>query len=274
MGFGATARTRCSRHMLFRVGVLLLGTSALYGPVSAQAPAKKDPLSLKEVLGKAQTEAETKAVEDLVDKLKGSSRKAPPPAPAPPATAGAPDGPDRRASKEAATPRTLPPSGDGTPVPPGDAPAASPGAKVAAPVTPKEAPPAAQPTPDAAIESAEKKQKPSVDLEVLFAYKSAEITSEAAAALMPLGRALRDARLADDAFLIAGHTDAKGGADYNLELSQRRAESVRQFLITNFGIDASKLVAKGYGLQRLKNAARPLAAENRRVQIVNLSKDK
>jgi outer membrane protein OmpA-like peptidoglycan-associated protein len=86
-----------------------------------------------------------------------------------------------------------------------------------------------------------------------------------------LGRALSDARLAGDSFLIAGHTDSKGGDDYNLGLSQKRAEAVRQHLIANFGIDGAKLVAKGMGPTHLKVPGQPLAAENRRVQIVNLS---
>ena len=91
------------------------------------------------------------------------------------------------------------------------------------------------------------RQAPSIDLEILFDYKSAEVTPQAAAALTTLGRALTDARLADDSFLIAGHTDAKGGADYNLELSQRRAEAVRQFLIANFRIDAKQPGREGLG---------------------------
>ncbi len=267
---------RC-RTCASAAAILLLAASIWDAPALAQAPAKKDPLSLKDVLGKAQTEAETKAVEDLVDKLKGGARRTPPPAPP------APPAPESQTVKDARPPTGSPPSSDGTPAPPAKvvAPPSPPtGEQVAAPARPKETPPAptpppaSRPSPDAAIESAEKNQRPSVDLEVLFAYKSAEITDAAAAALRPLGRALSDARLAGDAFLIAGHTDAKGGAAYNLELSQRRAESVRQFLVTNFGIDAQKLVARGYGLERLKNAAQPLAAENRRVQIVNLSKDK
>jgi outer membrane protein OmpA-like peptidoglycan-associated protein len=112
-----------------------------------------------------------------------------------------------------------------------------------------------------------------VDLEVFFAYNSHAIGNEALTVLRTLGRALSDARLSDDAFLIAGHTDAKGGAAFNLELSQRRAEAVRQFLIANFGIDAGKLTAKGFGSTHLKDPAHPRAADNRRVQIVNLSKE-
>ncbi|TVR69910.1 MAG: OmpA family protein, partial [Marinilabiliales bacterium] len=45
---------------------------------------------------------------------------------------------------------------------------------------------------------------------------------------------------------IQGHTDSDGSADYNLQLSQRRAESVRQYLIL-FGVDTGRLQARGYG---------------------------
>ena len=48
---------------------------------------------------------------------------------------------------------------------------------------------------------------------------------------------------------------------------------MRSFLIDTFGIDGKKLVATGMGAKHLKNPKQPLAAENRRVQIVNLSKD-
>jgi outer membrane protein OmpA-like peptidoglycan-associated protein len=112
---------------------------------------------------------------------------------------------------------------------------------------------------------------PSVDIEVYFASGSARVTQRAAAILNPLGQALTDKRLAHATFLIAGHTDAKGSAEYNRELSRRRAEAVRQFLIERFGIDPQRLVSRGYGFDRLKTPGRPLGPENRRVQIVNLT---
>ena len=99
---------------------------------------------------------------------------------------------------------------------------------------------------DVAVEKAERKQLPSVDLEVLFEYKSAELTPAAVETLTTLGRALTDERLAAGTFLIGGHTDAKGSADYNLQLSQKRAEAVRQFLIATFAIDANRLTAGGF----------------------------
>jgi len=254
MLFGkAQMRTQRARAHTHTALVVLLGLLIPVGLALAQ-----DKPNLKDVLGRVQSESETKAVEDLVDKLKGTARKPAKPSESAPAPAASPGA--------AATP----------------APASSPEMgkeqpQVASPSspTPGSASPEAKPElkPDDAVRRAEAKEAPSIDLEIYFDYKSAEVTPKAVAVLDTLGRALSDARLADDSFLIAGHTDAKGGAAYNLELSQRRAQAVRQFLIANFKVDAQRLVAKGYGLQRLKTPNDPLAAANRRVQIVNLSKD-
>ena len=49
---------------------------------------------------------------------------------------------------------------------------------------------------------------------------------------------------------IEGHTDNVGGAKYNLKLSQRRAESIVKMLVEKYGIDKSRLTAKGYGLTK------------------------
>ena len=48
---------------------------------------------------------------------------------------------------------------------------------------------------------------------------------------------------------ISGHTDSKGRDQYNLELSQKRAESVKKFLVSK-GVKADRIVAKGYGETR------------------------
>ena len=50
--------------------------------------------------------------------------------------------------------------------------------------------------------------------------------------------------------VIEGHTDSVGTAAYNLSLSQRRAEAVRQVLIDQFKVDASRLTSVGYGEER------------------------
>jgi outer membrane protein OmpA-like peptidoglycan-associated protein len=114
------------------------------------------------------------------------------------------------------------------------------------------------------------RNKPAIDLEVYFDYDSSAITTEAEPELMKLGRALTNRDLQGGVFLVAGHTDAKGGVDYNQRLSDRRAQAVKQFLKDRFNLSDDSLVATGYGKSKLKNTADPYAAENRRVQVVNM----
>ncbi len=113
--------------------------------------------------------------------------------------------------------------------------------------------------------------KPAIDLEINFDYNSANVGPKAIDDLMKLGVALRDPQLSNAIIVLAGHTDAKGGDDYNKDLSDRRAEAVKQFLVSKFGLSSNNLVAIGYGKEQLKNTADPLAPENRRVQVVNMS---
>lgn len=72
-------------------------------------------------------------------------------------------------------------------------------------------------------------------------------------------------------FEIQGHTDGDGSDEYNLELSQRRAESVRNYLLL-FGIEPSRLQAKGYGESApvAPNNTDENKAKNRRVVLVNM----
>lgn len=65
---------------------------------------------------------------------------------------------------------------------------------------------------------------------------------------------------------IGGHTDASGSASVNTNLSQERANRVRDALV-ELGIAAEQLSAKGYGPSQLKNTANPRAAENRRIEF-------
>ena len=114
------------------------------------------------------------------------------------------------------------------------------------------------------------REKPKIDLEIYFDYKSAAISAKAVPDLAILGKALRNPDLAGSVFMIAGHTDAKGGDQYNLGLSERRAEAVRRYLIQKFGLSADTLMSVGYGKEQLKDKDDPYAAENRRVQVVNV----
>lgn len=68
---------------------------------------------------------------------------------------------------------------------------------------------------------------------------------------------------------VAGHTDSDGSDKYNTDLSQRRVESVRRYLIEK-GIDGNRLVAKGYGESKpiASNKTEEGKAKNRRVEFV------
>ena len=111
---------------------------------------------------------------------------------------------------------------------------------------------------------------PSLDLEVNFAYDSAELTTDAKLVLDNLGRALVDPSLAKARIRITGHTDGAGGEQYNLQLSKRRASAVVDYLVRVHGIERSRLQVQGKGKSELLDPANPLAAVNRRVQVINL----
>ncbi len=114
-------------------------------------------------------------------------------------------------------------------------------------------------------------KKPSIDLEINFDFNSANIGQAAMPEVAALGQALANDQLKGGTFILAGHTDAKGGEVYNQDLSIRRAEAVKQFLADKYKIDASNLIAVGYGKTQLKNASDPYGPENRRVQIINVT---
>jgi outer membrane protein OmpA-like peptidoglycan-associated protein len=113
--------------------------------------------------------------------------------------------------------------------------------------------------------------KPRIDLEIKFDFNSANIARTAVNDLNSLGKALTDPALKGSTFVLAGHTDGVGSDDYNMDLSSRRADTIKKYLIEKFQIAPDKLVTAGYGETRLKNAQKPNAPENRRVEVVNVA---
>jgi outer membrane protein OmpA-like peptidoglycan-associated protein len=114
--------------------------------------------------------------------------------------------------------------------------------------------------------------KPSIDIDINFDYRSAKISrSTAAAAVNTLGKALSNPDLKGTTFVLAGHTDGKGSLPYNQELSEKRVDTVRQYLVSHFKLSPTSLVAVGYGKTKLKNETDPFGPENRRVQVVNMA---
>ncbi len=107
---------------------------------------------------------------------------------------------------------------------------------------------------------------------VYFEYNKATIKSQSFPILDAVAATLEgnpDILLVE----IQGHTDERGGDAYNLDLSDRRAASVRQYLIDK-GIDASRLKSQGYGeTQPLDNRHNEEAwAKNRRVEFLILKR--
>jgi outer membrane protein OmpA-like peptidoglycan-associated protein len=113
-------------------------------------------------------------------------------------------------------------------------------------------------------------ERPAVDLQIYFDYNSSAISPKAVPQLTNLGNALSSPQLKNALVSINGHTDGKGNDSSNQKLSERRAESIKRYLVDHFALASENLVTIGYGKQKLKDAAHPMAAENRRVEIVNL----
>jgi outer membrane protein OmpA-like peptidoglycan-associated protein len=114
------------------------------------------------------------------------------------------------------------------------------------------------------------KDKPKIDLEINFDYNSADISAKSLPSVQALGRALTNNDLKGSTFIVAGHTDAAGGDAYNQDLSERRADAIKRYLVDKYGINGTDLVTVGYGKSKLKDPAQPLAEVNRRVQVVNM----
>lgn len=141
--------------------------------------------------------------------------------------------------------------------------------QTAADSAPAAAAPAPAPEPAASEQAAAVEEAPSLSLSINFDFNSTTIRPDSAQALANLAGALRSPRLQGGKFLIEGHTDAKGRADYNLKLSARRADAVRARLV-QLGVPALGLETAGRGSTQLADPEHPEADANRRVRIVAL----
>lgn len=107
----------------------------------------------------------------------------------------------------------------------------------------------------------------------LFPRRSAELTAEGKAFLAQ-NRDMARELMSDAVYVeIIGHTDDVGDDAYNLQLSEQRAEAVRDYLVAN-GADASKIVTVGMGesMPIASNQTEEGRAENRRVEVLVLGR--
>jgi outer membrane protein OmpA-like peptidoglycan-associated protein len=113
---------------------------------------------------------------------------------------------------------------------------------------------------------------PQASIEVLFDPDSSIIRPGSYGTLGRVADALTQPSLLPYRFLIVGHTESGGRRDHNLIVSQRRADAIRDALVTTFKLSPKRLQSLGLGEEQLRDAAKPASSANRRIQIVNVGK--
>lgn len=131
------------------------------------------------------------------------------------------------------------------------------------PLPPPVAPPPPPPPPPAPVP-----EKVSIALNVEFDTAKSIIKDKYSENIKKVADFMK--KYPDTNVVIEGHTDNVGSENFNIQLSKARANSVRQYLIENFGIDASRINAIGYGPNRpiAQNDTEDGRQKNRRVEAV------
>ena len=134
------------------------------------------------------------------------------------------------------------------------------GAPVAAPVEPAPAP--VEPVVYEEVEA----EPVRVELDVKFDFDKANVKQDSYSDIENLAEFMK--QYPQTATTVEGHTDSTGNAAYNQKLSERRAGAVRDTLVNQFGVEASRINAVGYGKERpvADNATSEGRAINRRVE--------
>ncbi len=102
---------------------------------------------------------------------------------------------------------------------------------------------------------------------VNFAFNSSSLTAQAKANLDQVAEVFRE--FPDTNLLLEGHTDSTGDANYNMTLSQQRAQAVANYLKTK-GVGAGRFTVQAFGetKPRFDNSTPEGRAKNRRVEVV------
>jgi OOP family OmpA-OmpF porin len=105
-----------------------------------------------------------------------------------------------------------------------------------------------------------------VELDVKFDFDKAQVKPESYGDIKNLADFMN--QYPQTTTVVEGHTDSKGSDAYNQKLSERRASAVRDVLVNQYGVDASRVNAAGYGESRpvADNATDAGRAVNRRVE--------
>lgn len=114
-------------------------------------------------------------------------------------------------------------------------------------------------------------QGPRIPIMIHFDLDKDTIRPDSAAQLREVAEALKGQDLAGSRILIEGHTDSQGTIQHNEGLSQRRAVSVKRYLVNKLGVPESRFQSRAYGESRplVPNDSKDHLAMNRRVEFVN-----
>lgn len=112
-------------------------------------------------------------------------------------------------------------------------------------------------------------RRPSIDVYINFDFDSADIASSSEGVAQAIADALQDEALGGTRFRIGGHADDIGESSYNLELSRRRAQAMRAFLVQE-GLDPKRFSIEAFGEDRplVPGADEKARAANRRVELI------
>ena len=109
-----------------------------------------------------------------------------------------------------------------------------------------------------------------LNIRVFFEFNSYELTQGAQEQLDILGKYLAEGN--PSRIILEGHTDMVGTEEYNMLLSNERAERAKDYLVRNYGIAPEIIETHGYGFERLADVVDPYSAKNRRVRVRKMPK--
>jgi OmpA-OmpF porin, OOP family len=113
---------------------------------------------------------------------------------------------------------------------------------------------------------------PQVAADIQFDEDAAVVRPESYRLLGRIADTLYHPSLLGSKFLIVGHTVSTGKRDYNLTLSQRRADVIRDIMISTFKVSPKRLQAIGLGEEQMLDSLHPAAPVNAQVQLIAVGK--
>jgi len=113
---------------------------------------------------------------------------------------------------------------------------------------------------------------PQVRFDVVFDPDTSIVRPASYQTIGSIADALYDPKLQPYRFLIVDHVESGGRRDHNLILSQRRAEAIRDALVSTFKVSPKRLQVLGLGEEQLQDANRPASPANARAQIIAVGK--